>query len=88
MNLAARRLRVCRHALDAALVAHVQSKRHRLPPNCFYLGYKFGEVVAAPAGENQVGSGLRQRTRKDLPKAAAGSGNEGGLPAEIEEGIR
>ena len=85
MNLAEGGFGFCRHLLDALLVADVELERNGAAAERRDFRFKCGERFARAAGEHQVGSGLGERARKILAKAAAGSGDDGYLAGEVEE---
>ncbi len=83
-------LRKCRvdllgHAGDAGVIAHVECDGMRAAAKRFDLGNKWREIIGPATGEDKVRAGTRQRARKVLPEAAAGSSDKRDLAGEIEQ---
>jgi hypothetical protein len=73
------------HETDAVLVADVETDRHRSSSRDFDLALEGTETLDVAAGDDQIGSRMRERAGKRLPQAAAGTGDDRDPAGEIEK---
>jgi hypothetical protein len=78
-------VRGVRHETDAVLVADVETDRHRSSSGDFDLALEGTESLDVAAGDDQIGSGVRERAGKRLPQPAAGTGDDRDPAGEIEK---